>query len=221
MSLREVTFGYFERPVLCDVTLGINEGEIVVITGPTGSGKTTLLMITGGLLRPWKGEVLFMGKPLHGQLPHARRYIGIMFQNPDDMFFNATVLDEIAYTAVQIYGREIALRKARELARKLGIEDLLNRPPHRLSGGQKRLVALAAAIIHDPLLLILDEPFTYLDDELIGLVIDVLRELRDRGTAILMATHDLNAIKPHTSSIYRLRNCRLYPLSSGVNHHCQ
>ncbi len=98
-----IVFGYSE-PVLVDVSLTVEEGEVVAVAGPTGSGKTTLIMVLAGSLRPWRGEVFFMGRPLWAQLPDARRFVGVVFQNPDDMFFNATVLEETAYTAVRLYG---------------------------------------------------------------------------------------------------------------------
>ncbi len=80
-----IVFGYSE-PVLVDVSLTVEEGEVVAVAGPTGSGKTTLIMVLAGLLRPLRGELFFMGRPLWAQSPDARRFIGVMFQNPDDMF---------------------------------------------------------------------------------------------------------------------------------------
>jgi len=203
-----IVLGYSE-PVLVDVSLTVEEGEVVAVAGPTGSGKTTLIMVLAGLLRPWRGEVFFMGRPLWAQLPDARRFVGVMFQNPDDMFFNATVLEEIAYTAVRIYGAEKGLEAARGVAEKLGISHILNKPPYRLSGGQKRLVALAAAVVHQPMLLLLDEPSTYLDEESTERVIKLLKELKSRGTAVLVVTHDAEFICRVADESYMLAEGRL------------
>ncbi len=146
-------------------------------------------------------------------LPKVRRLIGISFQNPDDMFFNDTVLDEIAYTPARIYGADAGLKAAREIAEKLGISHILNKPPYKLSGGQKRLVALAAAVAHQPKLLLLDEPSTYLDEESTERVIKLLEELKSRGTAVLVATHDAEFICRVADRSYALVEGRL---TSGV-----
>ncbi len=182
----------------------MEEGEVVAVAGPTGSGKTTLIMVLAGLLRPWRGEVFFMGRPIWAQLSDARRFVGVMFQNPDDMFFSAIVLEEIAYTAVRVYGAEKGLEAAREIAEKLGISHILNKPPYKLSGGQKRLVALATAVVHQPKLLLLDEPSTYLDEESTERVIKLLKELKSRGTAVLVVTHDAEFIRRVADESYML-----------------
>jgi cobalt/nickel transport system ATP-binding protein len=188
-------FGYNGEPVIRGVELSVGEGEVVAIYGPTGSGKTTLLLLLAGLLRPWRGEVYIMGERLDERnLPKVRRLIGISFQNPDDMFFNNTVLDEIAYTPARIYGADAGLKAARAVAERLGILHLLDKPPYRLSGGQKRLVSLAAAVAHGPKLLLLDEPTTYLDEESTDRVVKLLEDFRGRGSAVLVATHDVELI---------------------------
>ncbi|MCC6021365.1 MAG: energy-coupling factor ABC transporter ATP-binding protein [Thermoproteaceae archaeon] len=215
-----ITFGYYSEPVLLDASLDAREGEVVAVTGPTGSGKTTLLMVLAGLLRPWSGEVYFMGRPVWERLPEARRHIGVMFQNPDDMFFNATVLDEIAYTAVRAYGPEAGLKMARRAAEELGISHLLDRPPYRLSGGQKRLVALAAAAAHGPRLLLLDEPTTYLDEELWELAASYIARQRERGVSIVIATHDLELICRLADRTYALRGGRLSEWRPGRKKLC-
>jgi len=111
-------FGYFGEPVIRGVDLSVGEGEVVAIYGPTGSGKTTLLLLLAGLLKPWRGDVYVMGERLdEGSLPKVRRLIGVSFQNPDDMFFNDTVLDEIAYTPARIYGADVGLKAAKRWPR--------------------------------------------------------------------------------------------------------
>ncbi|AKT34165.1 ABC-type cobalt transport system, ATPase component [Pyrobaculum sp. WP30] len=203
-------FGYHGEPVLRGVELSVSEGEVVAIYGPTGSGKTTILLLLAGLLRPWRGEVYIMGERLDERtLPQIRRLIGISFQNPDDMFFNSTVLDEIAYTSARMYGADVGLKAARDIAEKLGISHILNKPPYKLSGGQKRLVALAAAVVHQPKLLLLDEPSTYLDEESTERVIKLFKELKSRGTAVLVATHDAEFICRIADKSYLLTGGRL------------
>ncbi|ABL87392.1 ABC transporter related protein [Pyrobaculum islandicum DSM 4184] len=206
----DVYFGYSED-VLKGVSLSVGEGQFMAVMGPTGSGKTTLLLVLAGLLKPRRGEVYFMGEPLEGQLPAARRLMGVVFQNPDDMFFNHTVRDEIAYTAVRIYGREEGLKLAEEAAKALGIEGLLDRPPYKLSGGQKRLVTLAAATVHRPRLLLLDEPTTYLDEDAYEVVVNYLAKLKAGGVSAVIATHDEELAVRLADSVYKLREGKLTP----------
>lgn len=207
-----VAAGYVE-PVVKEANISVEEGEIAAVVGPTGSGKTTLLLTLAGLLRPWRGEVLFMGRPLWDQLPEARRHIGVMFQNPDDMFFNSTVRDEIAYTAVRAHGPEKGLEMALNVAEALGLKPLLDKQPYKLSGGQKRLVALAAAVAHMPKLLILDEPTTYLDEGASERALAFIRALRDGGAAVIIATHDLELVCRIADRVYELRDGVLLPSS--------
>jgi len=122
---------------------------------------------------------------------------------------HVAALEEIAYTAVRIYGAEKGLEAAREIAEKLGISHILNKPPYKLSGRQKRLVALATAVVHQPKLLLLDEPSTYLDEESTERVIKLFKELKSRGTAVLVATHDAEFICRVADKSYLLTGGRL------------
>lgn len=207
LEARGIVFGYGDEPILNGVDLQLGDGDVVVVYGPTGSGKTTLLLVLAGLLKPWRGELYFMGQPMDGI--RARRYIGIAFQNPDDMFFNSTVFDEIAYTPARLYGAEEGRRLAKEVAEKLGVAHLLDRPPYKLSGGQKKLVSIAAAVAHSPRLVFLDEPTAYLDADTAERVIQLVEELRGRGTAFVVATHDLELLCRLQARAYRLEEGRL------------
>jgi cobalt/nickel transport system ATP-binding protein len=207
LEARGIVFGYGDEPILNGVDLQLGDGDVVVVYGPTGSGKTTLLLVLAGLLKPWRGELYFMGQPMDGV--RARRYIGIAFQNPDDMFFNSTVFDEIAYTPARLYGAEEGRRLAKEVAEKLGVAHLLDRPPYKLSGGQKKLVSIAAAVAHGPRLVFLDEPTAYLDADTAERVIQLVEELRGRGTAFVVATHDLELLCRLQARAYRLEEGRL------------
>lgn len=206
-----LVFGYQDDPVINGVSISLREGEVVAIYGPTGSGKTTLMLLLGGLLRPWEGEIYVLGQRLDERNRSLRRYIGIAFQNPDDMFFNATVLDEIAYTSARIYGVEEGLRSAKIIAEKLGIAHLLDKPPYKLSGGQKKLISIAVAAAHNPKILLLDEPTTYLDQEAEEKVVRFVEELRKYGVAILVATHDMEFICKAAQRSYMLINGKLIP----------
>ncbi|MGC9119391.1 MAG: energy-coupling factor ABC transporter ATP-binding protein [Thermoproteus sp.] len=205
-----IEFGYYKEPVIKGADLSVGEGEVAAVYGPTGSGKTTLLLLLAGLLRPWRGEIYIMGEKLdENNARKLRGLIGVSFQNPDDMFFNDTVLDEIAYTPSRLYGAGEGLKAAREVAGILGITHLLDKPPYKLSGGQKRLVSLAAAIAHRPKLLILDEPTAYLDEETTERVVGLITKLKEEGIAIVLATHDLELICRVADRTYVLEGGRL------------
>jgi len=208
-----LVFGYQDEPVINDVSISLREGEVVAVYGPTGSGKTTLVLLLGGLLRPWRGEVYVLGQKLDERNKWLRRYIGVAFQNPDDMFFNATVFDEIAYTSARIYGVEEGFRNAKTIAEKLGIVHLLDRPPYKLSGGQKKLVSIAVAAAHNPKILLLDEPTTYLDEESSEIVVKFIEELKRSNVAIFVATHDIEFICRLAQRSYMLINGKVIPAS--------
>ncbi len=190
------------RPVLRGASLRAAPGEAVAIVGPTGSGKTTLLLLLAGLLEPERGEVLLDGRPLREQLPGARRRIGILFQNPDDQLFNPTVYDEIAYSLRTLgLGEDEVHSRVEAAARRLRVEGLLGEAPHRLSAGQKRLVALASILAYDPEVLLLDEPTTGLDSAHRRRIIEVMRGHASRGGTVIYATHDYDAVLQAASRV--------------------
>ena len=196
IEARGVWFGYTRRaPVLRGASLRAGPGEVVALAGPTGCGKSTLLLVLAGLLRPSRGEVLLDGRPLHEQLPRARRRIGVLFQNPDDQLFNPTVYDEIAYALRSLGVPEDEVRaRVEETAERLGLQELLDRPPYRLSVGQRRLVALASILVYNPDVLLLDEPTANLDRYGVEAIANTIREAVEQGKTVVMASHDLDTI---------------------------
>lgn len=220
LELRDVWFRYSKEEdyVLRGVDLDLRESELVVVVGPNGSGKTTLILLAAGLLRPERGEVLLEGKPLHKQLPLARRKIGVTFQDPDDQFFNATVYDEIAFALRQLKVSEDEVRtRVTEIARMLSIEHLLNKLPYKLSGGEKVKVALASILVYEPEILLLDEPTAYLTPENKDEVIEILRKLKESGRSILIATNDSDIIKHTTSKVLKIVNGKLFTVKQSPN----
>ncbi|MEM2005593.1 MAG: ABC transporter ATP-binding protein [Zestosphaera sp.] len=213
LQLRGVWFRYSrnEDYVLRGVDLELRDSELAVITGPNGSGKTTLILVAAGLLKPEAGEVLLDGRSIYDQLPLARRRIGVTFQNPDDQFFNATVYDEIAFALRQLEGDEGVIReRVAEVARRLRVEHLLSRPPYRLSGGEKTKVALAAVLIYNPEILLLDEPTAYLTRESKEEVLRALKDLKCLGRAVAITTNDPEVARLRADKTYTLANGMLY-----------
>jgi len=181
--------------VLRGVSLELRAGEIVGLLGPNGAGKTTLLLTLAGLLRARRGRVLLDGRDLYSQLPHARRRIGLVFQDPDDQLFNATVRDELMFALDQLGlpAREKEERVAR-VSRQLGVEGLLDRPVHALSFGEKRRVAVASVLVYEPDFVLLDEPTANLDARSARLLLRVVCGLRSEGKAVLVATQDAGLV---------------------------
>ncbi|MDD5351111.1 MAG: ATP-binding cassette domain-containing protein [Chthoniobacteraceae bacterium] len=215
-SLADVTFRYGEAPVLEGLSLAISPGECAVVLGANGSGKSTLLRVLAGLGFPERGRVEWQGQALdeaalarEAFARDFRRRVGVVFQNPDVQLFNATVWEEVAFGPLQMgWGRgEVAERVEAALA-ALGIGDLRDRPPHRLSGGEKKRVALASVLVLDPEVLLLDEPTAALDPHSQGMMIDFLFGCLGKKT-IVATTHSLEVAQEIADRCLVLANGRL------------
>jgi len=176
--------------------LAIDEGECVAVVGPNGSGKSTLLLLIDGLLKPTKGRVYVFGEPMvEKNAKKLRRRIGLLMQNPDDMLFNSTVQEDLEFGPAQLdmpkEETSILIDKA---ASRLGLEDLLNKPPYRLSEGEKQRAALACILVTKPDLLLLDEPTAQVDLNSKRIILRILNELKAEGKSIILTTHDLNLV---------------------------
>jgi len=189
-ELEAVHFRYPDVPALQGVSLRVEPGECVAVLGANGSGKSTLLRVLAGLSPAEQGAVSFDGRPL-AETPEFRRRVGVLFQNTDAQLFNATVLDEVAFGPLQMdWPREKILERVHAVLCELGIEHLKDRPPHRLSGGEKKRVALASVLVLEPDVLLLDEPTATLDPSSQAALLDFLFEGLGRRT-VLIATHSL------------------------------
>lgn len=186
---------YAGKTVLEDIGFRAGAGEKLVLLGANGSGKTTLLKILNGLIAADAGQVRYKGRSISpralgdaaGNL-NFRREVGLLFQNPDAMLFNPTVLDEIAFGPRQLRLPDAEAR-ARRWASRLGVERHLDRPPFGLSGGEKQKVCLAALLAMEPELLLLDEPAAALDPRATGWLVDFLADL---PCTLITTTHNLS-----------------------------
>lgn len=180
---------------LCGLDFVARAGQRVAVLGPNGAGKTTMLYHILGLLRSQEGIVRVFGEDPVERWPAIRRRIGVVLQNVEEQLLMPTVAEDVAFAPRQ-YGlaeEEVGRRVARALG-LLGIEDLAARVPHNLSGGEKRKVALAGALVMEPELLVLDEPFEGLDPASRERMVALLGELAADGTTIVMSTHDIDAV---------------------------
>ena len=189
------------QAILSGITLDVRPGEMTVVAGPSGAGKTSLLELVAGLRKPGAGALTLFGEPLRRPeklAATARRRIAYLFQSPERLFFRATLREEFeaALTERGVPGGEIPGRAAAALQALDLPLDLLDRWPLELSGGQQRLVALALVQALEPALLVLDEPTAGLDRDYAHTVVRSLVRLCDRGTSVVLATHDLDRFVP-------------------------
>ncbi|HEX5944992.1 MAG TPA: ABC transporter ATP-binding protein [Acidimicrobiales bacterium] len=178
------------RQVLYGVDLEVAAGERVAVLGPNGAGKTTLMLHLNGVLRPGAGTVEVAGLPVvEANLREIRRRVGIVFQDPDDQLFMSTVRDDVAFGPANLglTGDALAARVERSLD-AVGMAHLADGPPHHLSGGEARRVALATVLAMQPDVLVLDEPSSHLDPLARSELAAVLQGL---DTTLVVVTHDL------------------------------
>jgi cobalt/nickel transport system ATP-binding protein len=216
-DLNEASFHYQRIKALDQLTLRIPDRTRVALLGANGSGKSTLLRMLGGLYFAESGDVRFRGELLSeerfGEDAFAldfRRRVGMVFQNPDVQLFNPTVFDEVAFGPLQL-GRpksEVRERVASTLER-LRIAHLKDRVPHRLSGGEKKRVALASVLVLDPEVLLLDEPTAALDPRSQSQIIDLLVEWGGGVKSVITATHDLGTLEDIADLCFVLESGRL------------
>ncbi len=175
---------------LYGVNLHVHRGERVALLGPNGAGKTTLVLHLNGVLTPGAGSVTVDGRPVAGEhLREVRRRVGIVFQDPDDQLFMPSVRDDVAFGPANLGLRGAAL-EARVVGAldRVGMVDFIDRPPHHLSFGQRRRVAVATVLAMEPEILVLDEPSSNLDPASRRELADIIRSL---DVTVLMVTHDL------------------------------
>ena len=185
-----------EKPALADMNLKIRRGSRVAFMGGNGSGKSTFFLCLNGIRKPDEGRVLIDGEPVsytRRGLLDVRRRVGIVFQEPDDQLFSASVYQEISFGILNLGVEEEKARKEVErVIQELGIRPFQERPAHALSGGQKKLVAIADILVMDPEVMILDEPASSLDPKHTKIVRGIMEGLTERGITVLMATHDMD-----------------------------
>lgn len=199
-DVRGVSFAYEgKQPALEEVTFEVCAGESWVVLGANGCGKSTLLKVLDGLYFPTRGSLSAFGRPLTEQALNDdefnfafRRRVGLVFQDSDVQLFLPSVVDEVAFAPLQLGLPPVEVdQRVEQALQALRIEKLRDRPPHRLSGGEKRRVALASLLSLRPTVWLLDEPTTGLDPRSQSWLVDFILEQRRAGNTILTATHDL------------------------------
>ncbi len=180
---------------LCGVTFSIKKGAKVALVGPNGAGKTTLLLMCNGVLEPSKGRVLLGGEPLRydsHSLREIRKKVGLVFQNSDTQLFAPTVYQDVAFGPLNLGMTQDEIQSAvtRSLA-AVGLTGYEKRPPHQLSGGEKKRAAIAGILAMEPEVLVFDEPTSSLDPAGAADLMELLDELNAKGATIIISTHDV------------------------------
>ena len=196
-------------PALEGVTIGIDSGDQTVIVGSNGSGKSTLLRLLNGLIFPTSGEVRFKGRELSEKSFHDpefrtefRQTVGFVFQNAEAQLFNATVFEELAFGPHQLGLIEAKVtERVNDVLDFLGIAHLADRPPFRMSGGEKRKVAIASVLSMNPDVLLFDEPFLGLDPRSQSWLVGTIQQLQAAGKTTIVATHTLDKIRSVASKM--------------------
>ena len=195
IKVKNVKKSFGKNVVLKDVSLSIKSQEVVVIMGASGSGKSTLLRCLNGLEKVDSGEIYINNVEVtHNKtnLNLVRRETGMVFQH-FNLFANLNVLQNIAIGPKKVLNEpeEKANKKAIELLKKVGLEEKSTNYPDQLSGGQQQRVAIARALAMDPVVMLFDEPTSALDPEMVGEVLDVMRNLAKEGMTMIVVTHEM------------------------------
>ena len=181
--------------VLNGIDYTINQGEKIVVIGPSGSGKSTFLRCLNLLEEPTGGEIWFDGTNItdpQNDINKMRQKMGMVFQH-FNLFPHMTVLDNITFAPVRLKMQTKAEAKenALRLLRRIGLEDKAGEYPNKLSGGQKQRIAVVRALAMNPEVMLFDEPTSALDPEMVGEVLDLIRELADEGMTMVIVTHEM------------------------------
>ncbi|MBR4742481.1 MAG: amino acid ABC transporter ATP-binding protein [Desulfovibrio sp.] len=214
LDVRKIGLQIGEKKILQDCSLSLCQGELKVLIGPSGAGKSTFLQCINFLQIPDQGEIFLEGKLIEHndakKLCIYRTKVGMIFQD-FKLFDHLTAIDNvsIALRKVRGWSNDKAHKRALRELERVNLAKQIDLYPAQLSGGQKQRVAFARALAMDPLVLLLDEPTSALDPELVGEVLNVIRDLSSQGITMIMATHQMDFIRAISSEIIFMENGRI------------
>lgn len=199
LEIKNLSKSFGDLEVLRDLNISVEKGEVVVIIGPSGSGKSTMLRCINLLEQPTGGEILYQDQNITGlgrAVTEYRKRVGMVFQR-FNLFPLMTVVENVSYAPVKLnkIPKQEAKDQAVELLRKVGLESKVDAYPAALSGGQQQRVAIARALAMDPDMLLFDEPTSALDPELVGDVLEVMKQLAREGMTMVVVTHEMGFAK--------------------------
>jgi len=209
LQVKDLNAGYGKIPVLRDVSLHVDEGEVVAVIGPNGAGKTTLLKTISGLITPTSGEISFQGQSIQGMPPHEVAKAGIShIPEGRRLFANMTVMENLMMGG---YSRRDDLEAALEDVLEMFpvLRERRKQKAKDLSGGQKQMLAVSRGLVSRPILLMLDEPSLGLAPMLVDSIYEKLHLLRERGLTVLLVEQNVNYALELSSRAYVLENGRV------------
>jgi polar amino acid transport system ATP-binding protein len=217
LDIHNVSRSFEARKALCGASLSLEDVRSLVLIGPSGGGKSTLLRIIAGLETPDSGTVAINGKSVafdERSLLLHRRNIGVVFQ-AFNLFPHLTALENLLLPLTVAHGQTKAQAQdaALQILSRFGLEGHANQKPASLSGGQKQRIAIARALVTKPQLILLDEPTSALDPEMTHEVLEMIKELRDQGRELILATHEMAFAKSAADQIAFVAEGRI--LESG------
>ena len=195
LEIRHLSKSFGTHEVLRDIDFTVSKGDVISIIGASGSGKSTLLRCINLLETPSSGEILYHGENVTGKSVNAAKYrshVGMVFQS-FNLFNNMTVLKNCMVGQMKVLGRskDEAHEQAMRYLEKVGMAPYVNAKPRQLSGGQKQRVAIVRALMMEPEVMLFDEPTSALDPEMVGEVLDVMKELAHEGMTMVVVTHEM------------------------------
>ena len=207
VTLKNINKTYGSYQASTDVSFSIEKGKLVALLGPSGSGKTTILRMIAGLEKQDSGDIIIDGKVVN-DLPGSKRGIGFVFQN-FALIDHCSVFENVVLPleAAGVSRRE-RTKRVNEILELVGIEDLKNKYPGQISGGQKQRVAISRALIHNPKIILADEPTGALDAATGEAILGILKKVNQMGNTVILVTHD-EKIAKKTNRLLILENSRL------------
>lgn len=213
ISLDHINFAYPDGTnALMDINFHIGAGERVAVMGTNGAGKSTLFQLFNGLLVPTSGDITIKDLPVKkSNYKAVRRIVGMVFQDPDDQLFSATVKQEISYGLFNLGTPNDSIEKAvSEALQLVGLEGYENRNPSYLSGGEKKRVALASVLVMNPEVLVLDEPTASLDPRGVSQLLALLNKInRELNITLVFSTHDVDVVPLLADRIYLMNGGKI------------
>jgi len=221
IEAKNITYLYPDgTKALDNINFKVEKGQIVSLLGKNGAGKSTLFLHFNGIFEPESGEILVDGEKLKYDkktLLKVRQKVGIVFQNPDDQLFAPTVEEDVAFGPLNIgLSQEETKKRVTDSLARVGMEGFEKKPPHHLSGGQKKRVAIAGILAMGPEIMVLDEPTSGLDPKGASNILKLLYELNNEGMTIIISTHDVDLVPLYSNKVNIIRDGQI--ITEGTPH---